>query len=154
MNVTLFDIASAFIGERERIGAEDNPWIRWCHSKTSGGESPDEIAWCSSAVNGCCHILNLPRSKSKAARSWLAVGRRVPTQEARQGYDVVVLKRGPDPQPGADVMAAQGHVGLFSRWLDGGARVEILGGNQGNAMSRARFNADRILAVQRLWELL
>jgi uncharacterized protein (TIGR02594 family) len=148
---TLFDLASRFIGESERVGPADNPMIRWAHLLT-GGEAADTLAWCSSQLNLWCHVRGVQRSHAKSARSWLAVGERLADpSDAQRGWDVCVLTRGEGPQPGVDVLDAPGHVGLFSRWLDGGSRVELLGGNQGDRVCLAPFNSDRILAVQRLW---
>lgn len=147
---TLFDLATRLLGEREIPGALDNGFIRWCHG-LCGGMAPDELAWCSSFLNGVAHLRGCPRSRSKLARSWMVVGTRLrDRREAVRGWDVMVLTRGDGPQPGVESVTAPGHVGLFSRWLDGGARVELLGGNQGDRVSLAPFNAERILVVQRL----
>ncbi len=151
LDFTLFDLAARTLGEVEGVGLTDNPLIRWGH-RLSGGESPDDVAWCSSILNAWAHLRGTPRSNSKAARSWLTVGDRLHDPAyARRGWDVVVLTRGDGPQPGPEVLAAPGHVGLFSRYLNDGAQVEVLGGNQGNRVSVAAYNADRILAVQRVW---
>ncbi len=144
-------IATQMIGTRQRPGIEDDPFIRWCHSICAGGEAPDEVPWCSSFVNGIARLLGLPRSASKAARSWLAVGAPIDPLLAEPGFDVVILSRGPDPQPPATVLNAPGHVGFFAGWntATNGA-VVLVGGNQGNAVSRAPFDPKRILGIRRL----
>jgi len=111
---------------------------------------------CSAFVNGIAWELRLPRSKSAMARSWLGVGQAVEAVEgfpsgpqiSRIGFDVVVLMRGSGDQPGPDIVDAPGHVGFFGGW-DGG-RVNVLGGNQGNAVSVQSFPKDRILGIRRL----
>jgi uncharacterized protein (TIGR02594 family) len=108
----------------------------------------DHVPWCSAFTNFVAWLLRLPRSKSLAARSWLMVGRPVPLNEAKAGYDVVVLKRGKDPQPGPEVIEAPGHVGFFAG-LEGDV-VLVLGGNQGDRVSVERFDAASVLGVRRL----
>lgn len=148
--MTAFDLAQRFVGEiRELPGAAQHPFIQWAHMLCGlGPDQPDEVPWCSSWLNAIAWALRLPRSKSAAARSWLTVGQGVRLEEARPGFDVVVLTRGAGKPPGADVIAAPGHVGLFAGRE--GDQVLVLGGNQANGVSVARFPASRVLGVRRL----
>lgn len=149
METTAYDLARRFLGVHERAGAADHPLIRYCHSLTEGGEAPDEVAWCSSFAQLPAFLLDLPRSYSKAARSWLNIDApAVPLGDARCGFDVVIFKRGSHPQPGPEVVRAPGHVAYFSR-LDGDY-VEVVGGNQGDAVTLSRFRAADVLGVRRL----
>jgi len=145
VNITAFDLASRYIGIQEIAGQKDHPLIQWwlslCGFPT---DVHDEVAWCSAFVNGMAWELRLPRSKSAAARSWLTVGQAVAIADATVGYDVVVLKRGTDPQPGPDVIAAPGHVGLYA------GAAQLLGGNQGNGVRVEPFDPARVLGVRRL----
>ena len=144
VELTAFDLAQRYVGIRERMGEDDHPLIRWWHSLTTYGEADDEVPWCSSFVNGVCWELRLPRSKSAAARSWLAVGRAVDLSQAAIGFDVVVLKRGMSP--------TAGHVGFYAgkAEMDDMNHVQILGGNQGNAVAVAPFPTSAVLGVRRL----
>lgn len=148
--VTLYDFAQVFVGTEEVAGDADNPFIRWCHASTTMGEQADSVPWCSSFLNRLCWMLRLPRSNSALARSWLSVGVPVlgPTDQARAGYDVVVIKRGVGDQPGPENMTAPGHVGLFAGFE--GGDVLILGGNQSDAVNIKRFSRGRILGIRRL----
>ena len=148
MTMTAFDLAQRFIGIREVAGLKDHPFIVWALSLCGYTDAHDEVAWCSAFLNAIAWLLRLPRSKSAAARSWLLVGRPVRLDEARPGFDVVVLWRGSAPQPGAHVLAAPGHVGLFAGIE--GDDVLLLGGNQGGGVSIARFPKVRVLGVRRL----
>ena len=104
-------------------------------------ETPDEVPWCSSFVNSIAWMLRLPRSKSAAARSWLHVGTIVHfEQDPRVGFDVVILSRGDNP--------ALGHVGFYAG--HDGTHVHILGGNQNDIVSVARFDRERIVGMRRL----
>ncbi len=139
--MTLFEMAQRLVGEiKERPGASDDPFIRWCHGSTTMGESPDEVPWCSSFVNRLAWFLRLPRSKSAAARSWLDVGVSVTLEQAQPGFDVVVFTRGGSP--------TAGHVAVFAG-LEGNM-VRVVGGNQGNTVSLASFPRDSVIGVRRL----
>ncbi len=140
--MTPYALAQRFVGEiRELPGNQHHPFIQWAHMLCGlGADQPDEVPWCSSFLNAIAWALNLPRSKSAAARSWLSVGQVIELRAASPGYDVVVLKRGTHP--------AQGHVGLFAGLQ--GDRVHLLGGNQGNTISIAAFPVQDVLGVRRL----
>src|SRR3990167_1008195 len=94
--ITMYQRAGKFMGIRELQGNKDHPLIQWWHSLCGlGTEAEDEVSWCSSAMNGLAWDLDLPRSNSPAARSWLAVGIHVPIAEARPcENDLVVFWRG------------------------------------------------------------
>lgn len=149
--MTLFDFAMRMVGEvKELPGQAHHPYIQWCHMLCGlGPDVADEVAWCSSQLNERCWNLRLPRSKSAAARSWLLVGTGVKLEDAKIGYDVVVLKRGKGEQPGPEVIKAPGHVGLYAGMQDP-QRVLILGGNQSNEISVRPFSVNDVLGVRRL----
>lgn len=149
--MTAYDLAQRFVGEiRELPGAaQHHPLIQWWHMLCAlGTNQPDETPWCSSFVNGVCWLLRLPRSKSAAARSWLAVGQPVGLHTAVPGYDVVILKRGSGDQPGPERLDAPGHVGFYAG-QDPGV-VYVLGGNQSNGVTVQAFPRTRVLGVRRL----
>jgi len=146
--MTLYDLAQRFVGMTEIAGAKNNGFITWAHFLCGIADATDEIPWCSSWLNALAWMLRLPRSKSAAARSWLTVGVPIALADARPGFDVVIFKRGSGPQPGADVIAAPGHVAMFAA-LEGD-RVLVCGGNQGDAVSVASFPVADVLGVRRL----
>lgn len=154
MNITAYELAQRYVGIRE-LGepGKDHPLIQWWLSLCAGFgvESPDQTPWCSAFVNGICWELRLPRSKSAMARSWLGVGVPVAVFDpVRQsvGFDVVILKRGAGDQAGPEVRDAPGHVGFFGGIV--GGNVNVLGGNQGNAVSLQQFDVGKILGIRRL----
>jgi uncharacterized protein (TIGR02594 family) len=150
VNVTAYQIAERFVGMKEVPGhALNNPAIlAMLQLDGDTWASNDETPWCCAFVKYIAHLLALPRSRQLNARSWLKVGTAIEIEDALRGFDVVILKRGPDPQPGPEVLAAQGHVGFFAA-LDPG-KVWLLGGNQGDAVSVSAFDVGRILGVRRL----
>ena len=160
MQVTAFDLAQRFIGTKEVAGPVSNAHILAMLRLDNSWVEGDEIPWCSALVNYICWLLRLPRSKSLAARSWLGVGIPIALEQARPGYDVVVLKHAGDHEPGAEIMAAPGHVGFFAglearpRATFGDpdtGRVLVLGGNQGDQVCVAPFPVTRVLGVRRLY---
>lgn len=151
MNVSAFTLAQRFVGIKEMPGADSNPLIMAMLHLDGSWPASDATAWCSAFVNAICWMLRLPRSKSLAARSWLTVGQSIPLAAAVPGYDVVVLKRGA-LDLGPDVLSAPGHVGFFAGIEKGNTQdyVVVLAGNQGDAVSVARFPVSQVLGVRRL----
>lgn len=124
-------VAKAELGQSEQAGAASNPRIEAYHATTSGGAADDSVPWCSSFVNFCVEAAGVRGTRSKAARSWLRWG--VDAGDFVPGC-VVVLKRGEPPQ---------GHVGFYVG-TEGG-RIRVLGGNQGDRVSIASFDARQVL---------
>lgn len=144
MEITALRLAERFLGVKEFAGQKDHPLIVWWHSLCALGDAQhDEIPWCSSFANGVAWLLNLPRSKSAAARSWLAVGREIKDiRDAHPGFDVVVFSREGSP--------TAGHVAFFVGLENG--YVRVLGGNQADAVTYALFHQSQVLGVRRLCE--
>jgi uncharacterized protein (TIGR02594 family) len=146
--IEVFEVAKRFIGLKEILGEKDNPFIQWCLTLCDFPvDVHDEVPWCSAFVNGIAFICGFIRSGLAAARSWLLLGKPVLLKEAEKG-DIVILKRGKEPQPDASVVNAQGHVGFFAGMQ--GDKVLILGGNQGNQVSILPYPINNILGIRRL----
>lgn len=146
--VEIAAVAQRFVGIHERPGpALNHPFIVWALSLCGLQDSPDEIAWCSAFAQVVALVTGLERTNSAAARSWLKVGVTIEPPLAMIG-DWVILKRGPGAQPGAAVLNAPGHVGIFLSRHNGD--VQLVSGNQGDAVSIASFPAADILGVRRL----
>jgi len=125
-------IARAELGVAEGGPGASNPRIEAYHATTQGGTAPDSVPWCSSFVNFCIEGAGLQGTKSKMARSWINWGGDTP--DFVPGC-VVVVKRGNPPS---------GHVGFYVGRENG--RVRLLGGNQGDKVSIASFDADKVIA--------
>lgn len=145
--VTLYDIAERFGGIKEVPGSGSNPQILAMLKLDDQWPQDDSVPWCSAFLNYCAWLLRLPRSKSLRARSWLQVGQAIPLEEARPGFDIVILNRGGPADP--SVIEAPGHVGLFAG-REGPDTVSLLGGNQGNTVSVRAFPVREVLGVRRL----
>lgn len=149
MNITAFDLAQRFVGLKEVAGPVSHPQILAMLQLDAAWPKDDAVAWCSGFANYVCWLLRLPRSKSLAARSWLTVGRAINIEDAKPGFDVVILRRDENP--------LAGHVGFFAglQWREAplAQEVHILGGNQGNQVSVASFPAAHVIGVRRLLEV-
>lgn len=152
--VTAYTLATRFVGIEEAPGAVSNPAILAMLRLDQKWPSGDEVPWCSAFINAIAWLLDLPRSKSLAARSWLNVGSHVDYDKATPGFDVVVLKRGKEPQPGVEVTSgAPGHVGFFAgraAHSPNGPRILVLGGNQDDSVSFVPFPESQVLDIRRL----
>lgn len=138
-----FDFALQFVGQKEIRGPNSNQIILEMiqeHSQNTIDDS--KLAWCSIFGMKICDLLRMDRTgATMAARSWLKVGKKIPTLEAKQG-DVFVIDR----HGGPDWWA---HMGFFGAWdLDG--NPVLCSGNYGNAVSVDPFPIKDVLGVIRV----
>lgn len=119
------------IGVKEVNGSKNNPRIIEYHQAVSLKATQDSVAWCSSFVNWIFMRMNMPRTKSALAISWLNWG--VELEEPIYGAVMV-----------DDYKNGHGHVAFFTRWL-AKDQIEVLGGNQNDEVcykawkSKVRF---------------
>lgn len=163
-----YEFGARWIGMKEKAGPANDPFVAFVNW-FAGGAPTDDEAWCGAYMNFIAHSLGLERPElPRRARSWLDVGTVIPVQmvgwsDVQEG-DVVILSRGPQPQPGPDVRDAPGHVGIYqpyptvvrgadgtrTRISPGPGEILLLGGNQGDAVSIQAFLRERVLGVRRL----
>ena len=129
------DIAMSQLGVKEIPGLSHNDAILEYHKTTTLKATSDEVPWCSSFVNWCFTKAGIPGTNSAAARSWLHWGEETKPKKGA----VIVLSRGNNP--------ANGHVGFFLESLPGG-KILVLGGNQGNQVSKQTFPASHVLGCR------
>lgn len=143
-------IAQRFIGQKEIAGDGDNPLIVWMLKRLDAAAIHDEIAWCSAFAAFVAFLCGIqPAHVTLAARSWLLGGKDLDlgkVQPAADAFVVVIFQRGDAPQPGAKVITAPGHVGIYVTHTD--EYVWVCGGNQGNQVSVDRFPRSQVLAVR------
>lgn len=125
------------LGTKEVQGSGNNPRIVAYHAETSLGPSDDSISWCSSFVNWCMKQAGIKGTKSAAARSWLQWGKAVSNPEPG---DVVIFWR-------ESPSSWKGHVALFLK--DDGSYVTVLGGNQSDSVTIARYPKSQLLGYRR-----
>lgn len=146
--MTPFDMASRYLGVAEVPGVASSPLVLAMLKLDASWPESDDVPWCSAFVNWIAWNMGLSRSKSLSARSWLKVG--IETNWPTVGWDIVVLKRGKEPQPDRTVLSAPGHVGFFAGFRRGERIVMVLGGNQNDAVSVKDFDASSVLAYRTL----
>lgn len=131
-----FRYALECIGQKEVPGLRHNPLILrwWIAIKSLFAD--DETPWCAAFVGGCLEEVGIKSSRSAIARSYSRYGE----PSAMNVGAIVVLSR-----PG---IASSGHVGFLAGVSPDARQVILLGGNQGDAVSLARFDARRIVAVR------
>lgn len=150
LKVTPLSFAQRFVGLKELPGEDSNPLITGMLRLDHEWPEGDDVPWCSAFVNFIAWCLDLPRSKSLRARSWLTVGQPVRLEDAEPGFDVVVLSRGRGDPPGPTVLNAPGHVAFFVSHDKERGLIDVLGGNQGNHVSVQAYPTWRLLGVRRL----
>jgi uncharacterized protein (TIGR02594 family) len=121
-----YEIAKHEIGTAEVAGPDHNQRILEYHATTTLKATDDETPWCSSFVNWCIYHAGLMPTRSAAARSWLMWGIHLP--DPTPGC-IAVFRRGSSP--------TAGHVAFYVE--DAGDKVRVLGGNQADRVSYARY---------------
>ena len=121
---------------RETKGTIHHPRIIEYHHSTTLKATEDEVSWCSSAINCCMLECGLPGTMSALARSWLGWGEEL--SEFRFGA-IAVFWRG-EPH------SVKGHVGIALAEESG--IITLLGGNQGNAFSIAKYPKSQLLSYR------
>jgi uncharacterized protein (TIGR02594 family) len=123
-------IAENELGEEEISGPEANPRIVEYDAATTLKATSDEVPWCSSFANWCIKQARLLDSsinretRSAAAASWRQWGKEL--EFGCYGCIVVFDRVGGN------------HVAFYLSEDDTG--VTVLGGNQGDAVSKAHFS--------------
>lgn len=126
--------ARRHIGTREIPGKRHEPKIlAWWKKIRRGGIQSDEVPWCAAFVGACLEHVGIVSSRFESARSYMTWGIPIPA-----------------PVPGCVAVfsrAGGGHVGFVVASVDDG-RLLILGGNQGDAVSIAPFDRNRVIGYR------
>ena len=128
--------ARKFLGTKEIAGPRDNPVIvDFFKDVGQAWVQDDETAWCAAFVGAMLKKAGIAGTGKLNARSYLDWGKHL--DEPVPGC-VVVFKRGNS--------SWQGHVAFFLRDL--GDHIEVLGGNQSNSVSVARYSKASLLGYR------
>lgn len=137
----IYEAAHEYLGLEEYPGARHNPKIvEFAAATGNGWVQDDETPWCASFVGAVLAQVGIQGTGRLNARSYLEWGETVSLDDAQPG-DVVVFWRGARD-------GWQGHVGFYAGVQ--GDYILVLGGNQGNAVSIARYANNRLLGVRRV----
>ncbi|MEM8713532.1 MAG: TIGR02594 family protein [Planctomycetota bacterium] len=136
----VYEAAAAYLGLKEWPGAKHNPQIvEFASMVGADWVQDDETPWCASFVGAVLAECGLVGTGKLNARSYLDWGEPMDLKEAQKGDVVVFWREKPT--------SWKGHVGFYHGEVAGS--IEVLGGNQGNAVSVAKYPAGRLLGVRR-----
>jgi uncharacterized protein (TIGR02594 family) len=138
--MTHMTIARSYLGTKELKGSADNPKIMEMY-RTVGHHwvEHDEVAWCAAFVGHCLEKAGFTSTRKLNARSYLTWGEKVTGPEQAKEGDIVIFTRGSN--------TAQGHVAFFLKAT--GSQIEVLGGNQSDGVTVARYAKSRLLGIRR-----
>jgi uncharacterized protein (TIGR02594 family) len=129
------DTAWSHIGLHETAGKGATAEIVGMYAKAGHPEvTSDEVPWCAAFVGACLKDAGLPNTGSLLARSYLEYGTKLDSPKVGC---IAIFKRGAPPS---------GHVAFVTGWGQG--HVRVIGGNQGDAVSEARFKEADVLGYR------
>ena len=139
---TAYALAQEALGMQELAGPANNAEIIQMFADVGHSwVKEDAVAWCAAFVGSMLERAGLASTRKLNARSYLDWGKEVELENAQPG-DIVIFSRG-DPN------GWQGHVAFFVR--DMGVFIDVLGGNQSDQVSVARYPKSRLLGIRRAW---
>lgn len=128
--------ARELVGLKEIVGSRHEAKVLKFYAEAGHSwVKDDETAWCAAFANAMLGRAGIKGTGSLAARSFLSWGEKL--AKPRVGC-IVVFKRGSS--------SWQGHVAFFIREVSG--KIEVLGGNQGNAVSIAKYPKSSLLGYR------
>lgn len=125
-------------GVREVAGGEHNPRIVEYHQATGLQASSDEVPWCGAFAAWVMQKAGIAygRARAAAARSWLEFGE--PLDKPELGALAIFWRGSRDGR--------SGHVGFYAGETE--THVLVLGGNQGDSVSIAKYPKARLLGYR------
>jgi uncharacterized protein (TIGR02594 family) len=124
---------------------QDLPTILDYFASTSLGAQKSRLPWCGAFAAHCMEVSGnkalIPKDAARAA-NWKNFGFAVPIAPGQVPEGAVVVLA---PGPGT---GGSGHVSFFSKFLNNGNNVELLGGNQSRAVNRKSFRTSRVVAIR------
>ena len=133
-----YEMAKAEVGTVEWANGNNPKVVAYFKDSGNPGVMDDETAWCAAFVGAMLKRAGIKGTGKLNARSYLDWGTPVARKDAQPG-DVVVFKRGNS--------SWQGHVAFFVK--DRGALIDVLGGNQSNAVNVKGYQAAALLGIRR-----
>ena len=135
---TAYEMAKAEVGTVEWANGNNPKVVAYFKDSGNPGVMDDETAWCAAFVGAMLRRAGVKSTGALNARSYLDWGTPVDRKNALPG-DVVIFKRGSS--------SWQGHVAFFVK--DRGALIDVLGGNQSNAVNVKGYQAAALLGIRR-----
>ncbi len=135
-------IARALIGTTEVPGAANNPvimsWGNRLGARVLGiAYGSDAVPWCGLFTAWCAHQAGIaPPRIAIRAKAWATWGQALPLTGTPPLGAIAVFER-----------KGGGHVGFVDS-VNADGSLNILGGNQGDAVNVRRFGRDRLIALR------
>lgn len=133
-----YELAKAEVGTVEWTKGNNPKVVAYFKDSGNPGVTDDETAWCAAFVGAMLKRAGIKGTGKLNARSYLDWGTPVDRKDAQPG-DVVIFKRGSS--------SWQGHVAFFVK--DRGALIDVLGGNQSNAVNVKGYQSAALLGIRR-----
>lgn len=133
-----YQLAQAEVGTVEWRDGNNPKVVAYFKDSGNAGVRDDETAWCAAFVGAMLKRAGMKGTGKLNARSYLDWGKPVARADAKPG-DIVVFKRGNS--------SWQGHVAFFVK--DRGGVIDVLGGNQSDAVNIKGYQAAALLGIRR-----
>lgn len=133
-----YGLAQKEIGTVEWANGDNPKVVAYFKDSGNAGVTDDATAWCAAFVGAMLARSGVKGTGKLNARSYLEWGQPVERKDAKPG-DVVIFKRGNS--------SWQGHVAFFVK--DKGALIEVLGGNQSDAVNVKGYQSSQLLGIRR-----
>jgi uncharacterized protein (TIGR02594 family) len=133
-----YDLAKAEVGTVEWRDGNNPKVVAYFKDSGNAGVKDDATAWCAAFVGAMLKRAGRKGTGMLTARSYLDWGIPVDRKDAKPG-DIVIFKRGNS--------SWQGHVAFFVK--DRGDVIDVLGGNQSNAVNVKGYSATSLLGIRR-----
>lgn len=130
--------ALADLGTKEKPGPGSNPDVVSYYAESGNpGIKDDAVAWCAAFTGAMLSRAGLKGTGSLAARSYLNYGAKLSTNNVPRGA-ILIFRRG--------TSSWQGHVCFCLK--DEGSRVQVIGGNQSDAVTVATYSKAALLGAR------
>lgn len=136
--MTPYELAKSEVGTMEWAEGSNPKVVAYYRDAGFPEIKDDAVAWCAAFVGAMIKRAGGKPSGSLAARSYLKWGKPVALLDAKPG-DIVVFRRGNSTW--------QGHVGFYVSQK--GGMIQVLGGNQRDAVNVADQPVAKLLGVVR-----
>lgn len=138
----VYKIAENYIGLQEWPGARHNPQILgFFEDSGHSWVQDDETPWCAAFVGAVLAEAGEIGTGALNARSYNDWGVAVDEDDIQTGDVVVLWRESPS--------SWKGHVAFAASGIKEDGTIDLLGGNQDNAVTVQAYPADRILSVRR-----
>lgn len=136
---TAYELAQKEVGTYEWAQGSNPKVLKYYADAGHPEVKDDAVAWCAAFVGAMLARAGIKPSGQLTARSYLNWGTPVPDLSQARPGDIVIFTRGNS--------GWQGHVAFYEGKTE--THVKVLGGNQSDAVTRAKYPRDDLLGIRR-----